>query len=121
VVTLPLSLCLCTRCAFVPAALQVFGTKRFYLVHPKHFAGMYPYPTIHPCDRQSQVYLASLSPPPPVFPLSLLSHPLTILTITLSPSPALLISLRCQNHGMAVCLLYLFFLCTAVGKVRCLM
>lgn len=34
---------------------QIRGYKRFILFHPDQFKCMYPYPTYHPCDRQSQV------------------------------------------------------------------
>jgi hypothetical protein len=36
---------------------QVFGYKRFILFPPEEFPNMYPHPTYHPCDRQSQVSL----------------------------------------------------------------
>ena len=36
---------------------HVKGYKRFLLFAPDQFPCMYPYPTYHPCDRQSQVDL----------------------------------------------------------------
>ena len=36
---------------------QVFGYKRFILFPPEEFPNLYPHPTYHPCDRQSQVSL----------------------------------------------------------------
>ncbi|CAC5402198.1 HIF1AN [Mytilus coruscus] len=34
---------------------QVYGYKRFILFPPEEFPNLYPHPTYHPCDRQSQV------------------------------------------------------------------
>ena len=39
---------------------QVSGYKRIILFHPDQFKCLYPFPLYHPCDRQSQVRLASL-------------------------------------------------------------
>ena len=39
---------------------QVSGYKRIILFHPDQFKCLYPFPLYHPCDRQSQVWLAGL-------------------------------------------------------------